>query len=310
MDRKFHPHAYPSPHMPFPFPQPHNHPHTHPYPHPNSHPHPNHQEGRVVALRSLANNKYVTVHHDHKLVASKDHVHDSEKFELVRLNGNRIGLRSLHTHRFVCAENAGAGSLIANREQASIWEEFELIQLADGKVGLRACINGRFVCAEGGGQYPLIANRDGAGGAWEEFYMIDLVSKHKSSRIVSLRSQANNQFIGIVHHGHLMAHSHHVHQTERFEIIPLNDTKVALRSVANFKFICAEEAGSKPLSATRDAASIWEEFEIHVINDHHVAIKACINGRYVCAEGGGKQPLIANRDAAKGVWEAFVLSDA
>lgn len=303
MDRRF-PHAHPSPHMPFPFPHPHNHPHNQP------HPHHHHQEGRIIALRSLANNKYVTVHHDHTMIASKDHVHDSEKFEIVRLNGNRIGLRSLHTHRFVCAENAGAGSLRANREQASIWEEFELMQLADGKVGLRACINGRFVCAEGGGQYPLIANRDGARGPWEEFFMIDLVSKHRSSRVVSLRSQANNQFVGIVHHGHLKAHSHHVHQAEKFELIPLNDTKVALRSVANFKFICAEEAGSKPLSATRDAASIWEEFEIHVLNENHVALKACINGRYVCAEDGGNQSLIANRDAARGAWEAFILSDA
>lgn len=38
--------------------------------------------------------------------------------------------------------------------------------------------------------------------------------------------------------------------------------KVALRSMANGKFVCAEGAGGQPLIANRDAAQLWETFEV------------------------------------------------
>lgn len=132
------------------------------------------KKNRVVAIRSLANNKYVTVYDDNLMIASEDHyMRDSEKFEIVNLKNNYKGLRSLYTNRFVCAENAGCDYLRADREVADVWEEFELIQLTDSKVGIRACINGRFVCAESAGKDPLIANRDGVKGTWEEFVLVD-----------------------------------------------------------------------------------------------------------------------------------------
>lgn len=41
----------------------------------------------------------------------------------------RIALRSMANGKIVCAEWAGAGSLIANRETAGPWETFEVIEL-------------------------------------------------------------------------------------------------------------------------------------------------------------------------------------
>lgn len=37
--------------------------------------------------------------------------------------------------------------------------------------------------------------------------------------------------------------------------------KIAFRSLANGKFVCAENAGNQPLIANRDTVAQWEEFE-------------------------------------------------
>lgn len=41
--------------------------------------------------------------------------------------------------------------------------------------------------------------------------------------------------------------------------------RIALRSLANGKLVCAENAGQQPLIANRDAAGQWEQFEVIVI---------------------------------------------
>jgi hypothetical protein len=41
--------------------------------------------------------------------------------------------------------------------------------------------------------------------------------------------------------------------------------KIALRSLANGKYVCAEGGGSQPLQANRNAVGPWEEFEVIVI---------------------------------------------
>lgn len=41
--------------------------------------------------------------------------------------------------------------------------------------------------------------------------------------------------------------------------------KIALRSMANNKLVCAENGGSQPLIANRDSVGAWEEFEVIVI---------------------------------------------
>jgi hypothetical protein len=72
---------------------------------------------------------------------------------------------------YVCAENAGAASLIANRGAAGSWETFQLIRNTDGTVSLLATVNSKYVTAENAGAQPLIANR-AAIGLWEKFDLI------------------------------------------------------------------------------------------------------------------------------------------
>lgn len=79
---------------------------------------------------------------------------------------------------------------------------------------------------------------------------------------------------------------------------------ITLKSMANNKFVCAENAGAKPLIANRDAAAEWETFDAVDLGNNRVALRAMVNKKFVCAENAGTLALIANRDAV-GQWETF-----
>ncbi|CAF3031084.1 unnamed protein product, partial [Rotaria sp. Silwood2] len=83
---------------------------------------------------------------------------------------------------------------------------------------------------------------------------------------------------------------------------------IALRSNANGKFICADNAGNSPLIANRDAPSTWETFDLITLNGDNVALKSHANGQYVCAENAGNSSLIANRTSISS-WETFRIVD-
>jgi hypothetical protein len=79
---------------------------------------------------------------------------------------------------------------------------------------------------------------------------------------------------------------------------------IALKSMANGKFVCAENKGADPLIANRDAVGDWESFDLVDLGNNRVSLKAVINNKYVCAENKGALPLIANRGSV-GEWETF-----
>jgi hypothetical protein len=118
-------------------------------------------------------------------------------------------------------------------------------------------------------------------------------------------------------------------------------TAVALRSRANGRLVCAENAGAAGLIANRDAIGLWERFDRVDLGGGKIALRAQVNGRYVtatatslvadattvgtaqtftqvsgtaflaaatgryvCAENAGAAALVANRDAI-GPWEQF-----
>ena len=126
--------------------------------------------GTTVALRSRANNRYVSAPNSgtSPLIADATTAGAAQRFTLVDLGGGNAALRAAINGRFVCAENAGAGALIANRTAAGPWETFRLIPNGNGTVSLLCTVNSRYVCADNAGASALIANRT-AIGAWEQF---------------------------------------------------------------------------------------------------------------------------------------------
>ena len=82
-----------------------------------------------------------------------------------------MSLRAHSDNEYVCADNAGAASLIANRTAIGPWESFDLIHNSDGSISLRSHANSDYVTAENAGARALIANRT-AIGPWEEFDLV------------------------------------------------------------------------------------------------------------------------------------------
>lgn len=93
---------------------------------------------------------------------------------------------------------------------------------------------------------------------------------------------------------------------QTFEFIDLGGHRVALRSAATGKLVCAQDAGTAPLVCDRDEAREWETFELVDLGNSEYALRALVNNKYVCAENAGWDLLIANRDAV-GSWETFRL---
>jgi type 1 glutamine amidotransferase len=124
-----------------------------------------------TALRSRANNKFVSSGPGGLIASATAASTTAERFEIVPLSGGNVALRSKANNMYVCAENAGAQPLIANRAAAGSWETFTRITNADGTVSLRATVNNQYVTAENAGAAPLIANR-AAIGAWEKFDLV------------------------------------------------------------------------------------------------------------------------------------------
>ncbi len=80
----------------------------------------------------------------------------------------------------------------------------------------------------------------------------------------------------------------------------------SLRAGVNQRFVCADEAGARPLVANRLAAGGWEQFDLVDIGDGLIALRSHANGRYVTAEDAGNSPLIA-RALTVSTWERFQL---
>jgi hypothetical protein len=195
--------------------------------------------------------------------------------------------------KYVCAENAGAAPLVANRPQELAWEQFQVLDVGSGNVALRSLVNGKYVCAENAGASPLIANRN-AVGTWEQFQLLNVGGGN-----VALLARVNGLYVSAGNAGdQLIANRNCVGGTEQFIL------NVSLRSFANGKFVCAENAGASPLIANRTAIGTWEQFQLWNTSPGYFALKAKANGLYVCAENAGNSPLIANRGAI-GTWENF-----
>jgi type 1 glutamine amidotransferase len=124
-----------------------------------------------TALRSKANNKFVSTAAGNLIAGATTASTTAERFDIVPLTGGNVALRSKATGQYVCAENSGNNPLIANRAAVGSWETFTRIGNSDGTVSFRATVNNRYVTAENAGASPLIANRT-AIGPWEKFDLV------------------------------------------------------------------------------------------------------------------------------------------
>jgi hypothetical protein len=124
--------------------------------------------GATIALKSMANNLYVSADNTGALIANKVIVGTWEQFQVTDAGDGFVALRALVNNKYVTAENGGTESLIANRDTVQGWEQFQWIDNGDGTISLLSNANNRYVTADNFGNSPLIANRQSIDG-WEKF---------------------------------------------------------------------------------------------------------------------------------------------
>jgi GH25 family lysozyme M1 (1,4-beta-N-acetylmuramidase) len=84
-------------------------------------------------------------------------------------------------------------------------------------------------------------------------------------------------------------------------------TTKSFRAGVNKRFVCAEQAGARPLIANRAmVGGGWEQFDVVDLGGGLIALRSRANGRYVSADKAGGAPLIA-RAITVGSWERFQL---
>ena len=92
-----------------------------------------------------------------------------------------------------------------------------------------------------------------------------------------------------------------------YAAIKLSDGKYSIKSIANEKYVVAENGGSDPLMANRDSYSgAWETFFIENNSDGTVNIKAEANNKYVCAVLDEENQLTPRSDSPS-TWEKFQI---
>lgn len=92
-----------------------------------------------------------------------------------------------------------------------------------------------------------------------------------------------------------------------FKFYASSTTTVAIKSLANNMYVCADNAGTSPLIANRSSVGgAWEKFEKIDVGGGYFVFKSLANNKYVCADNSGSSALIANKDTY-GDWEKFQI---
>ncbi|MEA5518874.1 hypothetical protein [Limnoraphis robusta] len=147
----------------------------------------------------------------------------------------------------------------------------------------------------------------GKAAAWPLTGNIHRYIKLTNLRFIALKAY-NNLYVSAKDHGgnEVVADEEKIDTWETFELIKLEDRKVALRA-HNGQYVSVElRPGYDPkIVANRNEIDTWETFEWLRQEDGKVALKA-YNGKFVCADKDKQDRLIADRSEIDD-WEKFSI---
>jgi hypothetical protein len=83
-----------------------------------------------------------------------------------------------------------------------------------------------------------------------------------SDQFVYIRTRANNKYLTVYTAGNLIAAATSKATAEKFKIVPITTSQIAIKSVSRNKFINADDNGNKALIANRDSVLEWECFDL------------------------------------------------
>jgi len=117
---------------------------------------------------------------------------------------------------------------------------------------------------------------------------------------IRIKSLANGLYINpdlTDEMGQLLADASQAGKDQTFEVVQVDESTYAFRSLHNGLYVTAEAAGAKPLSASRNEIGDWELFYPINLGDGHYAFRSKANGLFVNTGSQSDGYLIANAEA-------------
>nr|WP_302689405.1 cellulase family glycosylhydrolase [uncultured Eubacterium sp.] len=278
----------------------------------------------TVSIKADANNKYVcaVLDEENQLTPRSNSISTWEKFKIYKINDSEYGIRSAENRKYVKADLDKGGKLIAGSDSiAGAWEAFHIEKVGDTtndnvatfyensnyggwSVSLpEGTYNYRDIIAKGikndaisslkvnSGYKVTLYNDEGFNGTSKAFTGdASYVGDEMNDKTSSIKIEKWNGSSSVT-----------------YNTVKLSNGKYSIKSVANEKYVVAENGGSETIVANRDSyGGSWETFYLINNDDGTVSIKADANNKYVCAVLDEENQLVPRSDNV-GTWEKFQI---
>ena len=234
------------------------------------------------SIKSVANEKYVATENggSDPIVANRDNYSGSwETFYIVNNDDGTVSIKADANNKYICAVLDEENQLTPRSDSISTWEKFKIYKINDSEYGIRSAENGKYVKTDLDNGGKLIA------GAWEAFNIEKVGDTTTNDKIEKWDGSSS----------------------VTYNTVKLSNGKYSIKSVANEKYVVAENGGSDPIVANRDSyGGSWETFYLINNDDGTVSLKADANNKYVCAVLDEENQLVP-RSESVGTWEKFQI---
>lgn len=240
------------------------------------------------SIKSVVNEKYVATENggSDPIVANRDNYSGSwETFYIVNNDDGTVSIKADANNKYICAVLDEENQLTPRSDSISTWEKFKIYKINDSEYGIRSAENGKYVKADLDNGGKLIAGSDSIAGAWEAFNIEKVGDTTTNDKIEKWDGSSS----------------------VTYNTVKLSNGKYSIKSVANEKYVVAENGGSDPIVANRDSyGGSWETFYLINNDDGTVSLKADANNKYVCAVLDEENQLVP-RSESVGTWEKFQI---
>ena len=240
------------------------------------------------SIKSVANEKYVATENggSDPIVANRDNYSGSwETFYIVNNDDGTVSIKADANNKYICAVLDEENQLTPRSDSISTWEKFKIYKINDSEYGIRSAENGKYVKTDLDNGGKLIAGSDSIAGAWEAFNIEKVGDTTTNDKIEKWDGSSS----------------------VTYNTVKLSNGKYSIKSVANEKYVVAENGGSDPIVANRDSyGGSWETFYLINNDDGTVSLKADANNKYVCAVLDEENQLVP-RSESVGTWEKFQI---
>ena len=279
----------------------------------------------TVSIKADANNKYVcaVLDEEKQLTPRSDSISTWEKFKIYKINDSEYGIRSAENGKYVKADLDNGGKLIAGSDSiAGAWEAFNIEKVGDTTTNDNVATfyeNSNYSgwsvsLPEGTYDYSDIIAKGIKNDAISSLkvssgYKVTLYDnagfKGTSKEFTGDASYVGNEINDKT--SSIKIEKWDGSSSVTYNTVKLSNGKYSIKSVANEKYVVAENGGSDPIVANRDSyGGSWETFYLINNDDGTVSLKADANNKYVCAVLDEENQLVP-RSESVGTWEKFQI---